>query len=697
MASPAAIETPATISDWIDAGVSISKHQWRRRKFWRDTLSQSPELQAKLEETHDQYLINCVKRLYTHPYFSFEPRPDDPANGDQQTSFLESQAFTTVLIGGNGCLGAEQTIYDPVAGCDIEIGQQTAPFHVWTRSADGAVSIGLANRPFIKGTADLYRIRLSNGADIIATLEHRMLTPHGWRSIVEIGIGGAVVCEYCNGCIESMEFVRTDLFYDISVWPHANYWCAGTWHHNSGKTYCGAQKAIKFLCEDQPPPIKDTPFFVIADNLLEAARSCWAQKLFELIPSEWVDQDRISFQDTKLNFPKIVCLRPWPDNPDTNWTLYFCGYTQERAAFQSVAAGGAWFTEQFPYEIYEEVAARMRQWMYPGSIWMEFTPIDPARSQKIQEQYEAWTRGQLDESVWSFHRLNTESAAKQGHVKEDFVATLKATVSPEMLATRLRGDFGSYEGVIYQSFNPLVHFIPGTQFSRVPNDINLTYKRAIDWGAGPSNAFVVLWGVKDTMGRWFIFDEYYTTDQLKTWEDHVREIHKKDGWKLVCEVVKGQPRYRLEKIEGMPQRWLYDRSNFGQTYAPPEQPDLFREFAKYCLPVTPAKNAYHPGIDCVRMHLKFNDVTREQLTEPRLFIDREACPNLAKELPALQWQVPPKHGVNPRDAKMEQKKINDHSPDALRYLLYSDWQGGAGTLSAFKVEPPTRPQVRFKR
>lgn len=519
-----------SIRDWLHAAATIPI-QWRRRKYLRDCLRASSELRAKLIEKNDSRLTTHIQRLFTHPYFAFEPRPDNPAAGDQQTGFLESQAFTTVALGGTG----------------------------------------------------------------------------------------------------------------------------------SGKSYIGSQRAIKFLCEDQRPPIKDTPFFVIADNLEESSKACWAQKLHDLLPREWVDWDRITWRSAKMNFPRIVPLRPWQDDPKTNWAIYFCGYTQDRKAFQAIAAGGAWFTEQFPYDIYEEVVGRMRQWMFNGALWLEFTPLDPTDSVKVQELYEKWTRGELDEDQWSFYRLNTEEAAKKGHVKQEFVDTLKATISPEMLATRLRGDFGSYEGVIYQSLNPLVHFVPGTQYDKCPRDINLTYKRGIDWGAGPSNAFVVLWGAKDSMGRWFIFDEYYTTDQLMTWEDHVREIHKKDGWKLIGQIDRGLTTYRLEPIPGVPQRWIYERSNFGQTYAPPEQPDLFREFAKYCLPVTPARNAFHPGVDCVRRHLKFDDFTLEQRTEPQLFIDRRACPNLARELPALQWKDPPKAGVNPSSAKMEQKKIHDHS------------------------------------
>ena len=553
------------ITDWLHSASAI-RPQWLARRQLRQSLLADPDLQAAIDESGGEKLQKFVRLLFTHPYWSFEPRPNKPGLGDEQQQFIESQAITTVCLGGN----------------------------------------------------------------------------------------------------------------------------------SSGKTYCGAQRAIKFMCEDQPPPIKDTPFFVIAENLEESGRSCWSQKLYNMLPSEWVDWDRIVWQKSKLNFPRVVPLRPWTDNPKTNWTMYFCAYGQERAAFQSVAAGGAWFTEQCDWEIYEEVLMRMREWMFPGSVWMEFTPIDPSKTHDVQEKYEAWCRGQVDHHEWMFCRLNSEECAKAGHIPMQFIKTLKANVSKEMIATRLYGLFASYEGAIYQTFNPQIHLVEHVQF-----DPNMIHKRSLDWGAGLDNALCIHWFQKDSLGRYYFYDEYYTTDQTKTWEDHCREIHKKDGWNLIAQVHEGRTMYLREPLNGKPPRWRYGVSNFGQTYAPPDSPDLFREFAKYRIPISSAKcgpNSYLVGIDCVRRLLKYDEESLAQGTEPKIFIDKNRCPFLAWQLPALRWQKPPKNAVNPKAAKMIQVKKDDHAADSLRYGLFSDWsESQTAAPQGFYRSPPARPQVRHQR
>lgn len=564
--APASHKLVTTIDEWLSEAEPI-RPQWRSRRHLRQRLLESPQLQVELASHNDPKLERYVRQLFDHPYWSFEPRPNNVVAGDEQELFLESQAITTVCLGGNG----------------------------------------------------------------------------------------------------------------------------------SGKSFIGAQRLIKFCCEEQRPPMRDTPFFIIAVSLQEAQRTCWTQHLYGLLPDEWVDWNRIVYESRKLNFPRIVPLRPWADDPERNWTLYFCGYSQDRAAFQSVAAGGAWFTEQCDYDIYEEVLFRMRRFMFPGSIWMEFTPIDPSKAIEIKEKYEDWASGKLDKGHWQFARLNTEEAAKAGHIKQEIVDQAKASMSSDVLATRLYGMFAGYEGAIYQDFNSRVHLIPNDYYGPFEFNPDCIHKRGIDWGSGPENAFVVLWLQKDSLGRWTVYDEYYTTEN-NTWEDRAREIHAKDGWNLVAHVdEEGRTYYTLEPLVPQP-RWQYSAANFQQTYGPLDDPGLFREMSKYQLPVTRGKVGYELGIDAVTRCLKFDDKSLKMRTGPHLLIDKRACKNLSWELPALQWQEMPSYKTNPRAVKRYQKKIHDHSCDALRVCIFSDWvENAAAGMSGFHREPKDRPQVRHMR
>lgn len=687
-----------TIEDWL-AGASQIKPQWRARRHLRQTLLESPQLQQVIVKTGDDKLERYVRQLFDHPYWSFEPRPNNFAAGDEQELFLESQALTTVCLGGNGCLAPEQAIYDPVDGSIVPIAERTKPFHVLSRAPDGHTEIGLATPAVRKGVADLFRVSLSSGREFLCTGEHRVLTPLGMRTVASLSVGDVLVASHGSELclITSIEFVRKGDFYDITVFPHHNYWCEGVNHANSGKSFIGAQRLIKFCCEEQRPPMRDTPFFVIAVTLEEAQRTCWTQHLYKLIPEEWIDWDRIVYASRKLNWPRVCPLRPWADNPNTNWTLYFCGYSQDRAAFQSVAAGGAWFTEQCDYDIYEEVLFRMRRYMYPGSIWMEFTPIDPSKAMEIKQKYEDWSSGKIPPTQWQFARLNTEEAAKAGHVKQEIVDQAKASMSSDVLATRLYGLFAGYEGAVYKEFNSRVHLIPNDYYGEFEFNPDCIHKRGIDWGQGPANAFVVLWAQKSTLGVWTIYDEYYTTEG-NTWEDRFRDVHRKDGWNLVAHIDdEGHTYYTLEPLVDHP-RWQYGAANFQQTYAPTDQPGLFREAAKCLLPLTRARMDYEIGIDSVTRCLKFEQHQLENRMAPQLLIDRFKCPNLAWEMPALQWQEMPHYKTNPRIVKRRQKSIHDHSCDACRYLLHNDWiESSAAGTSGFWRSPRPRPQIRHAR
>ncbi len=57
---------------------------------------------------------------------------------------------------------------------------------------------------------------------------------------------------------------------------------------------------------------------------------------------------------------------------------------------------------------------------------------------------------------------------------------------------------------------------------------------------------------------------------------------------------------------------------------------------------------------------------------PRLMIHKENCPMLVKQLRTYRWRQGSESGRNPTDGPMQVLKKNDHAPDSLRYLVFSD-------------------------
>lgn len=147
-------------------------------------------------------------------------------------------AHEIILSGPFNCVAGETRIYNPdtdehVAIQDYYLADITST--VLTRYGKAK-----ATPPFIKGVADLYRVTLANGNTFIATLGHRVLTPDGWRAISELTVSDAVwqypLTSYVS-TITSIDYVRTDVYYDLHVPGFEHYLAEGTWHHNTGKTY----------------------------------------------------------------------------------------------------------------------------------------------------------------------------------------------------------------------------------------------------------------------------------------------------------------------------------------------------------------------------------------------------------------------------------------------------------------------------
>ena len=419
---------------------------------------------------------------------------------------------------------------------------------------------------------------------------------------------------------------------------------AGAWHHNTSETACA--KLARFVLSECPPPRRDTPFWIIANSYQQCCNVTWKEKLFghgHIPPSE-IDYRRVRWYKPNQNWPFEVPLKPWPGRPGKNWSLNFKSYSQGRAQMQGESIGGFLFVEQFPWGLLEETLRGCREYNYPGSKFAEFTPIDPSLSASLEEMID---NDRLPPG-WKIYRANTECALEAGHISESWYHEFFGTVPKEMLLTRQIGAFASYEGAIYQSFSPHKHLVGDDRMTMPPG---CQHRRAIDWGAGPQNAFVCLWGYRNGWGQWSIYDEYWSTDQRMTLHDHLKVIQDRHPW------PEGNPHY-------------------GTTWADPSDPGNLRiaaRLSQYCpgydnISISPANNNVLEGIDYVRVLLE-DDPTHG---EPKLLIHKENCPNLCREMRTYRWERGSDRGLNPRDARPVPLKKDDHAVDTCRYLVFSE-------------------------
>lgn len=426
--------------------------------------------------------------------------------------------------------------------------------------------------------------------------------------------------------------------------------------NGAGTTTCCLYAMARFLLTT-PPPRADTPFWLISNDFQTVMEACWKEKIkgMGIIPKAEIDFDRIAWFRENQDWPSRVPLKEWAGRPGKNWVIEFRSYDQGRARLQARSIGGFAFVEQFPWVLLTEVLRGCREYNFPGSKMCEFTPVDPNLSTELEEMIE---EDRLPAS-WEIYRANTECAVEAGHVDREWFEEFFGTISDEMRQTRLTGAFATYEGAIYQGLNPTIHFVGDDEITFPPN---CHYRRAIDWGGGPSNAFVCLWAYRNGMGQWFVYDEYYSTAGDRSTVEHLYEVQ--DRWP-----------------------WPLNNPHYGTTYADPSDPDNFKIAAKLSeytkreqeprenLWITPAANSVLEGIEHVRWLLKPDLLVGHNGSAkrvPRLFIHKKNCPNLCRQLRTYRWLRGSEMGINPHDARKQPLKLNDHTVDALRYLTFSE-------------------------
>ena len=415
--------------------------------------------------------------------------------------------------------------------------------------------------------------------------------------------------------------------------------------NGAGTTETACGKLSKFLLFDQPPPRRDTPFYVISSTYELVCKVLWKEKLYGHghIPSCEVDWERVAWYSSKDGWPFRVPLKEWPGRPGKNWTLEFKSYEQGRHSFESAAIGGFLFSEQFPWPILEEVLIRCREYSFPGAKMCEFTPVDPIMSAPLEQMID-------DDELppgWKVFRANTDCALEAGHVQQQWYEEAFATVSDDMQDVRKIGAFASYKGRIYPRFSKIHLTAEPLEKLLVPG---MSHRRGLDWGFGPDNAFCCVWGAKNGAGDWLIYDEYYSTDDRRTVHEHLKAIADKTLW----------PR---------------NNSCYGVTYADPSDPGNLRiasRFSQYQdgyenFNMQAASNRVHEGIDLVKWLMQTNANGK-----PRLIVQKEKCPKLVEQLRKYRWRAGSERGLNPTDARPEPLKKDDHACDALRYLVFSD-------------------------
>lgn len=352
------------------------------------------------------------------------------------------------------------------------------------------------------------------------------------------------------------------------------------------------------------------------------------------------DNCTISWHNKAEDIPRSVTL----PTKDGSSKITFKAYEQGREVFQGTEMAFVAFDEQCPQDVFVEATTRIG-----AEVNLKFaaalTPIDPQPWLEVkltQERPATW-------DVFEFP-LDDNRISRGGFITDEQIDAMIDMWPPEVRETRRNGKWGSFLGTVYQTFSRQVHVISEELEQRafflngrIPEYTDVI--GAIDWGG--ANPFVFLWVAKiqHLDQDLYVFDEYYWNPKergARRLEEHANEIKARNA------------------------KWGIE---LARTWADHDPTDVW-EFAGYGIESQPAEKDRRPGIEAVRALLnprQHMSNTDWPAGRPRLHFAAR-CEHSIREHAGYRW----KSGTDRQDAPDEPMKLNDHTVDATRYVVYGE-------------------------
>ncbi len=333
----------------------------------------------------------------------------------------------------------------------------------------------------------------------------------------------------------------------------------------------------------------------------------WEDNLKKFIPAHAIYN--IDYGQQKV--PKRVFFR-------NGHKIEFKAFNQGRELFQGRAIDSIHCDEQCHHDfqgIFNEMQARLLS--KNGYLSWGMTPIVP--QSELEERVE-----DLPDTDEVFRiNLNGNRKSRGGYINDRRIDQMIAEWPEETQATRIAGEFASFYGAVFKTYNRKVHVINSFE---IPKE----WRKYKGFDFGFTNPFVCLWLAQDKDENWYVYREYY---QAQTGiQEHIRTVKKLNG-----------------------------NENCIASYADPENAEDRNEMRKAGIPTVIARKDVAKGIELIQGKLKVKENGK-----PSLFIFR-TCRNTAREISIYHY---PK-GTNLNNPKDIPVQKDDHTVDALRYVIYT--------------------------
>lgn len=252
-----------------------------------------------------------------------------------------------------------------------------------------------------------------------------------------------------------------------------------------------------------------------------------------------------------------------------------------------------------------------------------------------------------NEEAKKAYRLVRATSLDNTHLPDGYIQSMLEAWSEDRIRREIEGSFDAFEGSVYPEFRRDVHVIK-------PFKIPTEWTKIIGIDHGFRNPACWIWGAVDYDENIYIYREFYEREWLI--EEIVRG-KKKENKPGVIQLMAG------EKVQGA----YIDpstRAVRGTTGA--SDWDAYIENLPKTFPLSLARNEKTAGIDRVKSYLKIQPSNNK----PRLFIF-DTCVNLLEEMTQYRYAELGPNQTGRMNEKEEPVKVNDHSLDALRYLIMS--------------------------
>ena len=378
--------------------------------------------------------------------------------------------------------------------------------------------------------------------------------------------------------------------------------------NQSGKTFTNMTDLALLALDYHPVHYRPRGVHWAAIESWEQVRDIlWEENLKNLIPAHAIANVDYGMQKV----PKRVFLK-------NGHRIEFKAFNQGREQFQGRGVDSIHADEQCFKDftaVLEEMQARVLK--KDGYISWGMTPV------KAQPELEERIEDLPDTDAVFKINLNDNRISRGGYIPDKRIDSMIVQWPEETQATRIAGDFGSFFGSVFKTYNRQTHVI---EPFRIPTDWRRY--RAFDFGF--TNPFVCLWLAKDNDENWYVYREYY---QRQTGiHDHIRAV----------------------KIYSKGEHYI-------NNIADPEDAEARSEMRKCGIKTIAARKDISLGIEFVQSKFKV-----KANGKPSLFIFRP-CRNTTKEIAAYHY---PK-GTSVKDPRDIPVQKDDHTVDALRYGLYT--------------------------